>query len=1276
MVHEPFEKCVWAFVRRDYPLAATIAMEILQTGVSLGMTQLLLISMRRMGMSSADDDAIGQALPETDGDPWETTLLDVTLGRRDPAPVIAEAQGTLRRCQALCYAGMHLITTGDLDAGRQYLRECLDLGVHCMETQIALMDTDLLDHWSQVVPEADEEIGRLRGIYRALRSHGHHEQSIHIADLALAVVAGRYGDFHPETGRGLNELAMAYAATGDWQRAEPLLAGALQLALLFDGVSSEAYATVLDNLAQANDAQGHFDAGEQMHRMALEAFARAVGPDHPSYATCLGGLAISCAELGRHAEAERLYLEAVDLRHRLFGTDDIRYLGMADGLTRVYSAMGKLGAAEARVTEIVDIVGRMTGTDSPEYASRLKQLGDLYYRMGQYANCADRYRRALAIEHGRFGLDHPTAVDTAARMAVAQKLAGQFGEAMRGYRYVMAHQSGADLAVTTHNLAVLHLDTGDALHARHYAQEAIELHRSAGLEESADHALLLIGKAAVDSYEDRYDDAETTLRQAKDLIERTAGRDNQQYADVCGALAKCRIAQRRYDEADELLQTSLRLMERAVGDDAPAIADVVGLCGTVQLGKGRWDCAERLFRRAVELLGRDTGAERKPPYIGLLRDLGAALAGMGRVGEAIDVLLTAERHQDGLIQETAMVAGISSLAVDQPVTLLNLLGRPRFQSPELVSQLLEVVWRRKGIVAEAEFVRRHEEIHSRQNDGGDVPSMLAAFSQAVESGEIPPMADLEAVMDTFARTLRYGMYPDVEAAHRDLHAHIMQGWPEQGDQSREEWLERLSDYFGEAGRLMGNRDRLEADLRTLFRGDGWLGEVLPRVNLESVRSRLPEGSALVEFLCVPTLDETAVPAEGGSRWGPDRYYAFVITPDRDDAVRLIDLGTADSVDTNIVLLRRHVTRGGRARDMDLGEAAADDVVRAAVEAAADLRKALLDPLRIDDRARLFVAPDAQLYTLPLEILPLRDGRLVIDTHEIIYLATGRDLIPAHRAAPGPAGPPVVIADPDYDLALDTITDPAPREGDPDVRRAAGLGFARLPGTYDEGRHIAGLLGVEAWLGAEAVEGPLKQQRSPVILHIATHGYFLHDDRSPDGGSRGSGRRAFSAFPAPLLNSGLALAGANTWLRRGHLPGPAEDGLLTAADLATMDLSGTELVVLSACDTGRGLVAVGQGVYGLRRSVGIAGARTLLMSLWQVPDRETQELMEDFYGRLQRGEPRGSAFRAAQLAMRARSPDPYYWGAFICQGDPGPMPAGFLRDVDLNRGSRLGSGSTS
>lgn len=1262
MDYEPFEQCLWAFVRRDYPTAAKIAIGILETGSSLGMVQVFLISMRRMGM--APDDAIGQTLHESAVGPWESTLLDVTLGRREPASVLAEADDSLQRCQALCYAGTYLITAGDLDAGRQHLRECLDMDVECMETQIALMETELLDQWIQTVPDADKEVNRLRGSFHALRSNGDHEQSIHIAHLVLALVIGRHGEFHPETGRSLNELAMAYAATGDWQQAEPLLAPALQMALVFDGVSSEVYATVLDNLAQAKHAQGQLEAAEEMHRQALQSFSWAVGTDHPSYATCLGNLALVCANLDKHAEAEGFYREAVDLRRRLFGTDDLRYIGMADGLINVYIDMGKLSAAEAQVTEIVEIARRMKGADSLEYGSRLKQLGYLYHQLGRHSDSAVRYREALAIDQSELGLDHPTAIDTVAKLALSQKLSGEFGEAMLGYRYVMGHQSGADLAVTTHNLAVLHLDVGDSRSARRNMEEAIELHRAAGLEDSVDHAMLLIGKAAVDSSEGQYDDAENTLRRAMDLIERKAGRDNEHYANACAGLAKCRKAQQRFDEADELLQTSLRLMERTVGSDAPAIAVTVGMRGAVQLAKGHWEGAEELLRHAVELLGRDTDAERKPPYIELLRDLGSALVAMGREHEAIDVVLTAERYQDGLILGQSTVVGISSLAVDQPVTLLNILGQPQFQSPAMVSQLLEVVWRRKGIVAEADFVRRREEIHSRDNDGGDAQSKFAEVAQSIENGEIPEdIGDmLENVLATFARSLRYGMYPKIESAHQDVYRHLMEGWPEQGELSREEWLEQLSEYAGTAGALMGNRDRLESEIRLLFPGDGWLGEVLQRVTLEAVRSRLPEGSALIEFLCVPTLNESSITAQGESRWGPDRYYAFVVSPDRDDDVRLIDLGRADSIDANIALLRRHVSRGGRARDIDVDKAAADDVARASGEAAVELRKALVDPLRIDGRTRLFVAPDAQLYTLPFEILPLDDGRLIIDVHEIAYLSTGRDLIPAHPAAPGPANPPVVIADPDYDLALDTTTDPAPAEGEPDGRRAAGLRFTRLPGTRDEGRHVASLLGVQAWLGADAVEGPLKQQRSPVVLHIASHGYFL-DDQSAESSPRQNDRRAFSAFAAPLLNSGLALAGANTWLRRGHLPDPAEDGLLTAADLATMDLSGTELVVLSACDTGRGQVAVGQGVYGLRRSVGIAGAQTLVMSLWQVPDRETQELMEDFYGRLKRGEPRGPAFRAAQLAMRARKPDPYYWGAFICQGNPGPMSAGFLSDVD-------------
>jgi CHAT domain-containing protein len=212
--------------------------------------------------------------------------------------------------------------------------------------------------------------------------------------------------------------------------------------------------------------------------------------------------------------------------------------------------------------------------------------------------------------------------------------------------------------------------------------------------------------------------------------------------------------------------------------------------------------------------------------------------------------------------------------------------------------------------------------------------------------------------------------------------------------------------------------------------------------------------------------------------------------------------------------------------------------------------------------------------------------------------------------------------------------------------------------------------VPPWLDATALEGRLKAAcRSPRILHLATHGFFLPDqERDPTreglgvgfdfvevcGPQSAFGRLSGAIIESPMLRSGLALAGANTWLRGGNLPAEAEDGLLTAEDVTRLDLLTTELVVLSACETGLGQVHAGEGVFGLRRAFVLAGAETLVMSLWKVPDGPTRDLMEDFYARLLSGEGRAEALRQAQLAMKERYPEPFYWGAFICQGDPSPL----------------------
>jgi CHAT domain-containing protein len=440
--------------------------------------------------------------------------------------------------------------------------------------------------------------------------------------------------------------------------------------------------------------------------------------------------------------------------------------------------------------------------------------------------------------------------------------------------------------------------------------------------------------------------------------------------------------------------------------------------------------------------------------------------------------------------------------------------------------------------------------------------------------------------------------------------------------------------------------------------------------------------ALVEYVCINIFDFQAVPARGQARWKPSRYLAFVLSGGEPDNVRMIDLGEAEPIDRLIADFRAAVTGDPETRarrdvvfvseDVPQSEKVADPS-HPALPPGATLRRALFDPLlpALAGRTRLLLAPDGDLSRLPFEVLPGADGRRLIDDYRISYLSVGRDALRFGAAHSGQLSDPLVVCDPDFDLTAGGVP-PAPADAPP-ARRSRDLDrsqyhFSRLPGTRAEGERIAAMLGVTPWLEQSALEGRLKQScRAPRVLHLSTHGFFLQDQpHDPNrtfrdvvavGGSLGApGRLSGPLRESPLLRSGLALAGANTWLREGSLPPEAEDGLLTAEDVSGLDLLGTELVVLSACETGLGEVRTGEGVFGLRRAFVLAGAETLVMSLWKVPDLQTQELMVDFYRRVLAGQPRADALRDAQLALKERYPDPYYWGAFVCQGDPGPLSA--------------------
>jgi CHAT domain-containing protein len=212
-------------------------------------------------------------------------------------------------------------------------------------------------------------------------------------------------------------------------------------------------------------------------------------------------------------------------------------------------------------------------------------------------------------------------------------------------------------------------------------------------------------------------------------------------------------------------------------------------------------------------------------------------------------------------------------------------------------------------------------------------------------------------------------------------------------------------------------------------------------------------------------------------------------------------------------------------------------------------------------------------------------------------------------------------------------------------------FAPLDGTSLEAQSIRALFPEASVLtGGQATESAVKQVNAPRLLHLATHGFFLTAPRALATGSAPAGALSINAGPEienPLLRSGLAFSGANL-----HHGVSNDDGILTALEASGLNLWGTKLVVLSACDTGLGEVRNGEGVYGLRRAFVLAGAESLVMSLWPISDYTTRELMTNYYRNLKLGLGRGEALRQVQLEMLKQNPKlhPFYWANFIQSGD--------------------------
>jgi CHAT domain-containing protein/tetratricopeptide (TPR) repeat protein len=673
-----------------------------------------------------------------------------------------------------------------------------------------------------------------------------------------------------------------------------------------------------------------------------------------------------------------------------------------------------------------------------------------------------------------------------------------------------------------------------------------------------------------------------------------------------------------YAEAYVLGQRCLELAKEQKGEAAAASS--LAVMASALAGNGDHAGAERNYRAALALIDKEESAFGRAAF-DVRSTFAAFLGSIGRTSEALQQIDEARRAFSRVVR-AALAAGSERQRLDACT-----------REKRSLDAMLSLVFQTFPGDAQAHGIALHHVLHSKGRAFEAFSALRERLRQRDDPGNASTAQELAALRSQFAAAV-LGALPG---------------------SSQQVWV------------LAKKIESLEGTLAPMTPAR-ILEQRLAEVSLPAVFAAIPDGHAMVEYVHFNVFDFPA------RRWSRDRgghfaakYAAFVLRAGAPEHVEAVDLGDAAEINR---LLGEYVA-AVTAKSAPGAEAPGVS------KAGQALRQRVWDPLlgALRKCRRIIIAPDAELARLPFAAFPASDGGHLIDDWTITYLATARDALRLVDQDVTRSTDAVVVADPDFDLRPSLLSRiwsrfatraPVGSDRPAKTTEASELGrdtgaetkppvrprlprFERLGQTRREGKRVAQLLGVKPWLDRDALKGPLRARSSPAFLHLATHGFFLAPNQPHDPGDDKSKIAVLEQVSA-MARSGFVLAGANASLAGRQPNEDAGDGILTAAEVADLDLSGTQMVVLSACDTGLGDVRTGEGVLGLRRAFAMAGARTVVMSLWRVRDEATRELMEQFYTALNKGDRRADALRQAQLDVRRRWPRVRDWAAFICQGD--------------------------
>ncbi|GCA72242.1 photosystem I assembly protein Ycf3 [Microcystis aeruginosa NIES-2519] len=1001
---------------------------------------------------------------------------------------------------------------------------------------------------------------------------------------------------------------------GKYNEAIPLAQQALAIRKQQLGDNHPLTVAILNSLAALYYSQGRYSDAEPLFKQALAIIKQQLGDNHPLTATSLNNLALLYQSQGRYSEAEPLYNRSLAIRKQQLGDNHPDTATSLNNLALLYQSQGRYSEAEPLYKQALAIRKQQLGDNHPNTALSLNNLALLYQSQGRYSEAEPLFKQALAIRKQQLGDNHPDTATSLNNLAALYTVQARYSEAEPLYKEALAiikQQLGDNHPLTVailNNLAELYRVQGRYSEAEPLYNRSLAIIKQQLGDNHPDTATSLNNLALLYLFQGRYSEAEPLYKEALAISKQQLGDKHPDTATSLNNLAALYKSQGRYSEAEPLYQQALAIRKQQLGDNHPDTAISLNNLAGLYESQGRYSEAEPLYHRSLAIKKQQSG-DNHPSTATSLNNLAALYKSQGRYSEAEPLF------------KQALAIHKQQLGDNHPLTAASLNNLAVFyQSQDDIPQAINYL--SQGLAVQeynlSENLKMGDDKQKQDYMAkvlGTTNSVISLNLQAVPNNPEATRLALKTILERKGRILDVSTNSlqilrqrtdDLESQQlltqlievRTQLSNLTFKKPED-IKNPEIYRQQLNEVTEKAKEIEGKIGVRSAEFRNLSQP----------ITLEGIQKLIPADAALVEIVRYQPYNPK------NDSFGIPRYAVYILYPNGD--IKAKDLGEAKPIEDKLIYFRDNL-------------ADAETPIPQLKESARQLDETLMQPIRqlLGNTKTILLSPDAALNLIPFEALVDENNQYLVENYHITYLTSGRDLLRLKDKFASQQSP-LIVADPFYGKAGEKVA----------LTRSIDLSeftFPGLPGTEQEAKAIENLLPQATVLtGYKATENAVKQVKKPNILHIATHGFFKPES---------------NVLENPLLRSGLVLAGVKIGQSAG------DDGVLTALETTNLNLVGTKLVVLSACDTGKGDIKIGQGVYGLRRALVIAGSESQLISLWKVSDDATKDLMVAYYGRLQKGEGRSEALRQIQLGMLKgeKQKHPFYWASFIPSGDATSM----------------------